>query len=68
MFDGAKAFGTIGLVAIIGSLLAYPFVGCWSLLGTAIGLYFLLSFFNSLERRDIQDAAPKRKPKPKRKE
>lgn len=68
MFDGAKAFGIVAIVTILGATLAARSGGCWAFLGAAVGLYFLLSFYNSLERRDINDAAAKRKPKPKRKD
>lgn len=65
MFDGAKAFGYLFLVAVGGAILSYRFTGIWGGIGVIVGLYFLLSFFNALERRDITDAAAKRKPKRK---
>lgn len=67
MFDGAQVFGYFMLIAVGGAILSYPVTGIWGGVGVVVGLYFLLSFFNALERRDINDAAAKRKPKPKRK-
>ncbi len=55
MFDGARAFAAIGACALFGALLAWPTAGVWGLAGVAVGLYFLLGFFNSLESRDRVD-------------
>ena len=56
-FDGARHFGQVAIVIAAGTLLAAPAVGWWGLLGAVVALYYLLSFFNALEKRDLVDEA-----------
>jgi hypothetical protein len=67
MFDGAKVFGAVAAIAVGGCILAPKAVWVWAAIGAAVGLYYLLSFCNALERRDINDAEERRKQKSKRK-
>jgi hypothetical protein len=60
IFDGARHFSIIAAVTVGAAIIAYPVAGFAGCIGVAIGLYFLLSFFNSLERRDNNDDARKR--------
>lgn len=60
-FDGASAFGMVFWLGFGAVLLSWPVVGGWGLIGCLVGIYFLLTFFNSLERRDINDAAAKKR-------
>jgi hypothetical protein len=56
-FDGARHFGQVAIVIGVAILLAAPAVGWWGLLGAVVALYYLLSFFNALEKRDLIDEA-----------
>jgi hypothetical protein len=56
-FDGAKHFGYVAIVIAGATLLSVPALGCWPVVGAAVGLYFLLTFFNALEQRDLDDSA-----------
>jgi hypothetical protein len=58
-FDGAKHFGYIAIIIAGATLLSVPALGCWPAIGAAVALYYLLSFFNALEQRDLDDAMPK---------
>ena len=55
-FDGARHFGHVALVIAGATLLSVPALGCWPVVGAAVGLYFLLAFFNALEQRDLDDS------------
>ena len=52
-FDGARHFGHVAIVIVAATLLSAPAVGWWGMLAAAIALYYLLSFFNALEKRDL---------------
>ena len=54
-FDGARHFGHEAIVIVAAAFLSAPAVGWWGVLGAAVALYYLLSFFNALERRDLVD-------------
>ena len=54
-FDGARHFGHVAIVIAAATLLSVPQVGCWPVLSAAVALYFLLAFFNALEKRDLLD-------------
>lgn len=54
-FDGARHFGHVAIVIVAATLLSAPAVGWWGVLGAAVALYYLLSFFNALEKRDLVD-------------
>lgn len=54
-FDGARHLGHVAAVIFVAILLSWSSVGCWSVLAAAIALYYLLSFYNALERRDLDD-------------
>jgi hypothetical protein len=54
-FDGARHFGQVAIVIGVATLISAPAVGCWGALGAAVALYYLLSFFNALEIRDLVD-------------
>jgi hypothetical protein len=56
-FDGARHFGYVAIVIAGAMLLSVPALGCWPVVGAAIGLYYLLVFFNALEQRDLDDSA-----------
>lgn len=56
-FDGAKHFGHVAIVIVAATLLSVPALGCWPVVGAAVGLYFLLVFYNALEQRDLDDTA-----------
>lgn len=56
-FDGARHFGQVAIVIAAATLLAAPAVGWWGVLGAVVALYYLLSFFNALEKRDLVDEA-----------
>ena len=56
-FDGARHFGYVAIVIAGALLLSVPALGCWPVVGAAIGLYYLLVFFNALEQRDLDDSA-----------
>jgi hypothetical protein len=56
-FDGARHFGQVAIVIGAAMLLAAPAVGWWGVLGAVVALYYLLSFFNALEKRDLVDEA-----------
>lgn len=56
-FDGARHFGQVAIVIVAAMLLAAPAVGWWGVLGAVVALYYLLSFFNALEKRDLVDEA-----------
>ena len=47
-FDGARYFARFSALAIASCILAASVAGWWPLLGVAVGLYYLLSFFNAL--------------------
>ena len=57
VFDGARHFGYVAIVIAGAMLLSVPAAGCWPVVGAAIGLYYLLVFFNALEQRDLDDSA-----------
>ena len=52
-FDGARHFGHVAIVVVAATLLSAPAVGWWGVLAAAVALYYLLSFFNALEKRDL---------------
>ncbi len=54
-FDGARHFGQVAIVIAAATLLASPAIGWWGVLGSVVALYYLLSFFNALEKRDLVD-------------
>lgn len=54
-FDGARHLGQMAAVIFVAILLSWSSVGCWSVLAGAIALYYLLAFYNALERRDLDD-------------
>lgn len=54
-FDGARHFGHVAIIIVAATLLSAPAAGWWGVLGAAVALYYLLSFFNALERRDLVD-------------
>ena len=54
-FDSARQFGHVAIVIVAATLLSAPAVGWWGVLAAAVALYYLLSFFNALERRDLAD-------------
>jgi hypothetical protein len=56
-FDGARHFGHVAIVIAVAMLLSMPTLGCWPALGAAVGLYYLLVFFNALEQRDLDESA-----------
>ena len=54
-FDGARHFGNVAIVIVAGILLSAPAIGWWGVLAAAVALYYLLSFFNALEKRDLDE-------------
>jgi hypothetical protein len=56
-FDGARHFGYVAIIMVAATLLSVPALGCWPAVGAAVGLYYLLVFFNALEQRDLDDSA-----------
>ena len=56
-FDGARHLGHVAIVIAVAMLLSMPTLGCWPTLGAAVGLYYLLVFFNALEQRDLDESA-----------
>ena len=56
-FDGARHFGHVTIVVAVAMLLSVPALGCWPAVGAAVGLYYLLVFYNALEQRDLDDSA-----------
>jgi len=56
-FDGARHFGHVAIVVAAAMLLSVPALGCWPAVGAAVGLYYLLVFYNALEQRDLDDSA-----------
>ncbi len=54
-FDGARHFGHVAIVIVAATLLSAPAIGWWGVLAAAVALYYLLSFFNALEKRDLSD-------------
>ncbi|WP_254508147.1 hypothetical protein [Anatilimnocola floriformis] len=55
-FHGARHFGQVAIVIAVATLLSIPAVGIWGVIGAAVALYYLLSFYNALEKRDLIDA------------
>lgn len=60
-FDGARHFGRVTMVVLAALLLSVPALGCWPAVGAALGLYYLLVFFNALEQRDLDDSAQRQR-------
>ena len=56
-FDGARHFGHVAIIVAVAMLLSVPALGCWPAVGAAVGLYYLLVFYNALEQRDLDDSA-----------
>ena len=54
-FDGARHFGHVTIVIVVGTLLSAPAIGWWGVLAAAVALYYLLSFFNALEKRYLDE-------------
>jgi len=56
-FDGARHFGQVAIVIAAATLFAAPAIGWLGVLGAIVALYYLLSFYNALEKRDLVDKA-----------
>ena len=55
MFQGATHFTSLFWLVIIAALLARRQLGYSGMLALAVGLYYLLYFYNAMERRDRRD-------------
>lgn len=53
------------MVVVAALLLSVPALGCWPVLGAAVGLYYLLVFFNALEQRDLDDSTKQQRTRTK---
>ena len=56
-FDGARHFVHVAIIVAVAMLLSVPALGCWPAVGAAVGLYYLMVFYNALEQRDLDDSA-----------